>query len=402
MSRKIVHGTSPNVDKPIAIFSHSDEDGIFDCYSMEDKYFTITSAEKAEYRKYPRSAPYMLISKNEKDPDLKHLTIKQQCKIIHPEGEKLVKLTGGKINLFRTGSLAKTSLQLFYDLCPASNNVEPIESYEIDILEAGRGPLIWAQPYKGKAYKYDICSEYPSIMASAQHKFPIGKGILKTLSKSEFKSMEYFSFGMYHVSVENHDYRVFKQNPDNWYTHTDLNWAKSQGYKIKLIVDENANALLYDRSALISGNVLFGPFVNFLFKLKKKGHSEVKKYLNCLWGALTQTNTMRIKTDKIFDRQEVLSILPTDDGELIFETAIKEKYYETDFARIKPFLLSYGRNKIAKIIAKNIDIVVRTHTDGIICKSEIKGIELGNKLGDLKFEGCGQCNIINSNKYTFT
>ena len=77
-------------------------------------------------------------------------------------------------------------------------------------------------------------------------------------------------------------------------------------------------------------------------------------------------------------------------------------YYENDFARIKPFMLSYGRAKIANIILPNIDKVVRVHTDGIICKSRLKDIKLGTNLGDLKFEGKGNVKIINSNNYTFT
>ena len=109
MSRIIVKGTSPNEDKIIAIFEPNDN-GSFDCYSLEDKKFTITSKQKREYKTFPRSSPYVMIRKNERDADLKELNIRGQCKLINKEAEKLKELTNDKINLFRTGSVAKTAL----------------------------------------------------------------------------------------------------------------------------------------------------------------------------------------------------------------------------------------------------------------------------------------------------
>jgi hypothetical protein len=238
-------------------------------------------------------------------------------------------------------------------------------------------------------------------MASAQHKFPIGAGKLKNFTKAEFNALTYYSFGMYHVKVLDSDYRVFVHNCENYYTHTDLNFAQQQGYKIKLVEDDEPNALLFAPKALMTGRELFGPFVKFLFKLKKQGHKEIKSYLNALWGALTQTNVMSISNGVVHDNKEILTITPTNDGGLIFGTAVKDNYYETNFARIKPFLLSYGRTMIAKIILKNLDTVVRCHTDGIICSKRITNIEFGNNLGNLKEEGKGDCTITNSNTYKF-
>jgi hypothetical protein len=272
MSRKIVQGTSPNEDKQIVVFEN--DGNIFKYYSIEDGYFFLTADERAHLRKNPRSSPYILIKKNVRDHIMKDLSLKQQCKQITKDSEKLKVLTKGKINLYRTGSVAKTSLQLFYDLCnpPLPEAIYP---EEIDILEAGRGQLIWGIPYKGKAYKYDISSQYPSIMASAQHKFPIGAGKLKNFTKAEFNALTYYSFGMYHVKVLDSDYRIFVHNCENWYTHTDLNFAQQQGYKIKLVEDDEPNALLFAPKALMTGRELFAPFVKFLFKLKKQGHKEI-------------------------------------------------------------------------------------------------------------------------------
>jgi hypothetical protein len=168
-----------------------------------------------------------------------------------------------------------------------------------------------------------------------------------------------------------------------------------------LVEDDEPNALLFGSKALMTGRELFAPFVKFLFKLKKQGHKEIKSYLNALWGALTQTNLMTVSNGNVHDNKEILTITPTNDGGVIFGTAVKDNYYETDFARIKPFLLSYGRTMIAKIILKNLDTVVRTHTDGIICTKKITNIKFGKNLGDLKFEGKGDCVVKNSNFYSF-
>ncbi len=394
--RKIVKGTSPNEDKQIAIFEVLA--GKFRCYSIDKKYFTLTRDQMQTFRKQPRTAPYIFIKKNSKDNDLKYLSLRKQCNFITKEGIKLKKLTDGKINLFRTGSIAKTSLQLFYDLC-SPKEPEAIQSFEVDILEQGMGALIWGKRYNGIAYKYDICSEYPSLMASAQHKFPIGKGTLKTFSKDEFDALKFYSFGMYHANVHNPDYRVFKINHKNWYTHTDLNYAKNKlNLSITLIEDDEPNALLYASSELISGDTLFGPFVKYLFNLKKD-HKECKKYLNALWGALVQADICKVIDNKIYNGKEIISFTPDDDGNLTFDTYVKDHLYENNFARIKCFLLSYGRIKISNIILTNLDSVVRVHTDGLICKNPITNVKLGKDIGNLKFEGSAKCIILNANTY---
>ena len=116
--RKIVKGTSPNEDKPIAIFEVKAQ--IFNCYSIDKKYFTLTREQMQTFRKQPRTAPYIFIKKNIKDNALKYLSLRKQCNFITKEGINLKKLTDGKINLFHTGSVAKSALQLFYDFLPIS------------------------------------------------------------------------------------------------------------------------------------------------------------------------------------------------------------------------------------------------------------------------------------------
>ena len=45
--------------------------------------------------------------------------------------------------------------------------------------------------------------------------------------------------------------------------------------------------------------------------------------------------------------------------------------YKHNF-RLKSFLTSYGRVKIAEVIMKDIDFVLRVHTDGVVFNKEMK------------------------------
>ena len=105
---------------------------------------------------------------------------------------------------------------------------------------------------------------------------------------------------------------------------------------------------------------------------------------------------MKIETNEIREGQEITSITPNDDGLPIFNVVRKDKFYETNYARIKPFLMAYGRVKIAKVMLPILDNIVRCHTDGLISKTELQNLKRMPDLGDLKFEGKIQCEIINS------
>ena len=270
--------------------------------------------------------------------------------------------------------------------------------------KCNHGQLICGKKSRGFFYKYDICSQYPSLMNSGQHRFPMSEGELKTLTSDEFNKLEYYQFGIYHVKVQdNTNKMIFRNNPDNWYTHTDLNLARKQKYRIDLIDDDEPNFLYYSKETLKSGKELFGNFIQYMFALKEQGHKEIKPYLNALWGALTQSNSLKV-SNHVNANKTVMSLIPVGD-DINFESvdlrvANKDNYYETKFARIKPFMLAYARQNTANIVLKNIDSVVRVHTDGVILNKPIhKEQKLGNKLGDLKYEGFSYCEILNGNNY---
>jgi hypothetical protein len=238
MSRKIVKGTSPDSDKIIAIFEkikNSDKTRIF-YGDRQENNFIISKSKYDELRTRPRTSNYILI-RFDKDQNCK--TLREQYEATYKEAVYLKELTKGKINLFRTGSTGKTALQLFYDLCYQEEDPDNIDEKETEYLRlVTSGALIWGIKYKGKGYKYDVVSHYPSIMLSKVLKIPYGKPEYHTFTQDEFNEMKYFRYGIYHVKVIDPDYRVFRENGNDWYTHTDLNHALlTLKYKLELVKD---------------------------------------------------------------------------------------------------------------------------------------------------------------------
>lgn len=396
-NRIIVPGTSPHEDKILAIFERCDNK--VKIYTMENGKSKISLETFNEYRKKPRdvNTPYVLVYYNSKQ----YSSLKEQCKYFTKTANTLYYKTKGKINMFRTGTVKKTILQLFFDLC---NPEKPtfIQYYEAIKFEKCRGALVYGTPYFGMCWKYDFVSHYPALMASAQQRYPMDVGTLKTITNEEFDEMRCFKYGLYHVEVFNTDKRVWVKNYDHWYTHTDLNFANDHlKYKMRIIQDGKPNALLYDPSSLVSGRDLFGPLVKYLFKYKKEGVKEVKIFLNTLWGALCQTNKWKseITNDtKEYKQGNNFLTYTIKNGKVIADCVNVSNFYDTNFARIKPFLLSFGRIKTAKVILKNIDNVVRINTDGFILTEPIKDYKTGTDLGELKFEGSSVCRVLNSQK----
>lgn len=416
MNRKIVKGTSPDCDKILAIYEEL-LDGTYKLFCGDTLDYQILSKEELrKIRIFPRTSKYMLIQhdKSLKRENLIKLDMKEQYEIIYKEAVYLKELTNGKINRFRTGTVAKTAMQLFYDLCPeqydeltdTSTEPDPIDFKESEIIESCYpGALIWGIPYEGVGYKYDVVSEYASIMISKALKFPIGKGNIFTMTTEEFESKEFLQYGIYHVEIYDADYRLFRTNTnrDHWYTHTDLNYAKNKlGYKLKIIQDGSDNAMIYTKLRLASK--IFGPVIDYLFQFKKLGIKEIKKYITALWGALCQTNKLTTETKIVRSNQRVYSIQPINAEGTRFTTTLiqtDKPLFETNYARMKPFITAAGRLKISNMIRPNLENCVRCHTDGIISRKQIKDVELGTDIGQLKYEGMGYCTINNSNTYKF-
>lgn len=107
---QVVKGISPNEEKQIAIYQIK-EDGIVKYY-CEKGYKQMNKDELKEIKSKPRSYTHLMIPV---DKDYKNsLTLKEQYKAFIEEADYLKQLTEGRINLYKTGSVGKTALQLFY------------------------------------------------------------------------------------------------------------------------------------------------------------------------------------------------------------------------------------------------------------------------------------------------
>src|SRR5437868_12135004 len=205
----------------------------------------------------------------------KYETLEEAYTRIHEERNVLLeesKKIGLTIDLFMChGSYKKVALWLFEKLSqaiPANEPLDPIEAKWIS--EAMMGGLIWAKNgWKGFGRQYDETSLYPSIQQSALT-FPISKGKFQTLQ--DFVNFRgYYIYGIFHATIEKKAKVLFRYNKHNRYTHIDLTHAKALGLQVSLIQDDTPNALIYEKETRIPGNVIFGEYVNFLFKLKNMG-----------------------------------------------------------------------------------------------------------------------------------
>jgi hypothetical protein len=234
--------------------------------------------------------------------------------------------------------------------------------------------------------------------------FPIKEGEFKNLTKDEFDNILHFQYGIYRCTIIGYNKQFRKNVQNDYYTHIDLTEARRLKLKINIIVDNQPNFLHYSRDKLLTGKELFGQYINELFELKNKGIKISKKIINILWGKLGQSKIIKynISNDQemIYIDDNIKHIRPSEKGHIISTTKSNHEFKYT-WARMTPFLLSKGREKIAKIIDSiGNENVYRCHTDGII--SKILPTNTGNNLGDLKFElYSDNIQIINCNKVTF-
>jgi len=346
--------------------------------------------------------PYILIPNGKE-------TLEQAYTSFITDADILKKATDGKINLYKTGTNKKTSMYLFDAFTKFVLNPEPIKQQEsIWIKKASKGAIIFSEPYEGTGYKYDVKSMYPSIMNGM---------LLCPLKQGEFHKLDslagltYYQFGIYRCVIEKssdpNTNKLFRFNFDNFYTHISLTQADKLGLKIKLILDDEPNFLYYSRDSCITSHELFGKFIDYTFPLKDAKYPRMKQIINTLWGALAEIryDTAQIRNDdEIFvieDIYELFELKPDIHNEenTIYKTTNFHGLYKSNFARLAPFLISKGRSMISDIAFPYKEDIRWIHTDGLISSKEPVGIQTGNKLGSLVFEGfTPNCQIIHCNK----
>jgi len=394
-----VKGISYQEKKLLVIEQFPDEKGLYQCYS--NGFVTITEEERQQLMKNPRTEEFLLVTK---EASFKG-SLKKYYEELIENAELLKKLTDGKINMYKTGNYSKTALKYLFDLmnekgiCP-----EPIEDYETKFLLNSGGAFRLSRPYEGPLYKYDARSYFASIYSYEKLYIPVKKGILKTITQSEFNNMKFIASGIYHCRVEKPKDEQLKKlvwiNPDNYYTHLELQYFREKGLKIEIIDEEN-NFLNYPQSYCKAGSTIFGEYAKTLYKIKEEyGCQGAKKLLNHIWGVLCKKNKKVImfnpETDEPLDDDNPYELTQLDDN--LFEvTFLREQKFEYDLARMKPFFLAKCRLTIAKTIEPFVEHVHYSHTDSILSDIPLD-LKDERELGNFRYEGyCEDGYVKNAN-----
>ncbi len=314
-------------------------------------------------------------------------------------------------DMYKYGSVPKSSVNYLFKLLTEQNIKADIITKEESVFIEGAmmGGLIFGYKYKGPSYKYDINSFYPSIYSSTNLLIPIKQGIIKTLTNTEFKKMDYFPIGIYRVKIkynkticEQRQNKLFRLNSEHYYTHIELNYAKQLKLNLELIEEDN-NFLEYSRDKCLNGSQMFKKYVDTFYSMKiqsnnKELNNVSKEFLNTLWGALCRKIEKDIHTNNLSqnileNKYDNITILLNSEGSPYFSVSSNDKLYKYNYARLKPFLTAKGRITLANTIYDNIDNIHRCHTDGIISDKQLN-LKISNKLGEWKYEGYCENTII--------
>jgi hypothetical protein len=258
-------------------------------------------------------------------------------------------------------------------------NHEPIDKTEYKWIESTHnGGLTYCNVGIHDSYGYDMQSFYPSLMS--QYKF-----ILPTKRGSEiFLTMipEEISLGFYRVKITSshkHATKLFAFSKDHVYNNISLDHAlelKDEfDFNIELIIDDQPNAYIYPKGSRASS--VFGKWFDTLMNIKIKfpKNKLIKHLMSSLWGSLSKGNNIMKTWDDI--EKEGLKIGMGDDADYKIADYIKsetQEYYKLTCMhqpykhnfRLKSFLTSYGRVKIAEVIMTDINSCIRVHTDGVV------------------------------------
>jgi DNA polymerase type B, organellar and viral len=328
------------------------------------------------------------------------------------KADRLKELTNGKVNLFKYPTIAICAQDIFRFMSKIAKVPEVINAVESSIIDkAFAGGLTYAEKgYKGLGVCYDMNSMYPYFMTDKRLQFSMGAGQPVTLSDSEFASAcaeKYFKYGIYrcivHKSGDINVDKFFKLNRDNHYTHFDLILAVELGLKVQLIQDGQFNCYTYDKGNLVQSSKLFGEFVNYFYDLKSQ-YKPAKEILNALWGSLCERtrNELYLKDDqefKLHDDLQITSICPAKDGTFKISYRRHDSLFKTNWARIGPFLTSYARMKLVRLVKPYASNIVRMHTDSITLNEDIPVLLTLNKdIGSFKQEYKQQIEIVHVNR----
>ncbi|CAB4382093.1 unnamed protein product [Rhizophagus irregularis] len=343
-------------EKPFLIYKS--DNNAYDLFDGK----TIWNGSNTVFRELSQKYSFIPVKRNE--------TLEEAYARITAESEELMKKSNGEINMRITGNYPKTTLELFRTKSKAANHKKIIGNEESEwIMKASTGGIIWAEQYEGPAQELDYESMYPTCMSKSNTQWPIYEGDFEYLEK-----LDNLSFGIYHVDIEGQPEkkkdakctRLFRYNPEKYYTHYDIQRARDLGLEVKLI-NESPNALIYNEKKCMTGEDLFSKWYNTLIKIKREGGyagKASKELLVSLWGVLCEQRNNR---------------------------------FYGPHPRIKPFLLSLVRKTISESVEKFGNKVKRIHTDGFVISGNDNINPEYIRVNGLEIKKKGNCIVKNCN-----
>ena len=274
----------------------------------------------------------------------------------------------------------------FQRLCKGKyEHHEAIDKIEAKYMSlTHNGALTYCKPQLSESYGYDYSLFYPRIFSGKNYIIPNKAG--KELYIKELPPIEKIPLGFYRVKItcDNDNFKkIFAFSKNDTYLDKSLYHAMKHkdtyNVKINLIIDSEPNAYVYD--SFESGHDIFGHWYNIITQIRALYPKNilVKFLASSLSGQLSNKNIIHKSYDEIIN--EKLDVGLSDEHKyVIVEKHIyldkqghEQDYYDlrntekpfTYNIRMMPFLTAYARNKVARLALKDIESVIRIHTDNV-------------------------------------
>ena len=268
------------------------------------------------------------------------------------------------------------------------------------------GGLQYTKTGTYQSYGYDFSNYYGDILGvktkmAFKHEFKIPTKPGKEMKLK--KIPESIKFGYYNVVVksENETFnKIFAYSEDDVYTSNDLEFIKickkTMNISVELNMDCEKNAYIYNLDSLISPHLIFQKWFDKIIELKKAFPKNMllKCLSSTLWGTLSRSNTKRVSEEEadkmsigITEKAEyyLKDEIHCSDGSIFYKVVPTKRPFFHPF-RLKSFITSYGRTKIAYIALRDIENVIKIQTDSIAYDKEIKH-EISSLIVDPKTTG---------------
>jgi len=291
-----------------------------------------------------------------------------------------------------------------------SANFKPINREEANLFsKCYNGSVQYLKQGEYNIFGYDYKGFYQSLLVDKDFYFPHCSGTFKTLKKIPEKPMLGFYF--VNISCDDENFKkIFMFSKDNVYTSYSLKFAMKYKDKFNVNVqlcEHPNNAYVYDRKKeCVLSKTIFNKWSNKLNSLKSKipNNILIKMLSSSVWGHLskkkkytmTEAQTFEVNADWDDEAEyKIIDFITKDNGDEFYKVVKQDEQYYHNF-RLKPFITSYGRVKIAELAIKaGLENIVRIHTDSICSLKEFDYKSETNLIPEQKSTGKFKLEAIN-------